>query len=65
MNPSDSQIRLVLVWPRSETTFRSHWASVISVSQCQDYVYRGYRGQSVSGCVVLVPGEWCGVVGDV
>ena len=39
---------LAAVWPRSETTLRSHWTNVIGVSQCQDHFDCGYRGQPVS-----------------
>jgi hypothetical protein len=53
VNQSDSQMTLVLVRPRSETTLRSHQANVISVSQCQDHADRGYRGQPVSRRVGL------------
>ena len=53
MNQSDSQMTLVLVGPRSETTLRSHWANVISVDQFQDHVNREYRGQPVSRRVGL------------
>jgi hypothetical protein len=53
VNQSDSQMTLVLVRPRSETTLRSHWANAISVDQCQDHVNREYRGQPVSRRVGL------------